>query len=156
MPHKEQRSYIAGLIDGEGCLTIIKHSDSRNRNNPTITYSPTIVISMTDRMPLDFIQKIYGGAVTLVKKSKDKTKSHYKPMFRYVIDSHNKCLTLLNDILPYLLVKEKQAKILVALIKYRKSLPTKALRIKEHLVGRKDNGFLEQIRKLNHRGIIYA
>ena len=50
-------SYIAGFIDGEGCIRIKK------ANKTGDSYYITLQVTNTDKTPLDLIQSIFGGKV---------------------------------------------------------------------------------------------
>jgi hypothetical protein len=98
-------AYIAGIIDGEGCITI-KRSKRKYRNNK-IGYEPCIGIKMTDLAPLELIQKYFGGNLNPVKVGE-----RNKPTYNLSLTWHM-AENLAKNILPYLRVKQIQAKIII-------------------------------------------
>jgi len=107
-----EKAYIAGLVDGEGCISICRRK-KKQRNNSNWYYEPQVAVTNTDRRLLDFLIDLYGGWIAIVKGKKDNHKTGY----HWKITGDN-MRTLLKDILPYLKSKEKQAKILLQFPKY--------------------------------------
>ena len=52
-------AYAAGLLDGEGCVTVLKHLNSEGRPQ----YQLMVVFGMNDREGLDAIRLRFGGNV---------------------------------------------------------------------------------------------
>jgi hypothetical protein len=90
------RRYIAGLIDGDGC---IRHTGS------CITVS--IRQSQNDEQPaiITMLQKLYGGDIYPREAHGEFRKQHCLELAGY------NCLPILWDILPYLVLKPQQARI---------------------------------------------
>ena len=97
----EELAYIAGFFDGEGCIT----SGGRR-------CSLAISASNTDKQPLEFIQRIFGGSIyeCLPKKLKWSTVYNWRIGGAYA-------LIVLESLLPYLIVKRRQALLGIELIK---------------------------------------
>jgi hypothetical protein len=57
-------SYLAGFLDGEGCISILK----RVKGKWNASYFIQIVIGQKDGQTLDWIQKKFGGRVYIVKR----------------------------------------------------------------------------------------
>lgn len=53
-------AYIAGFIDGEGCITLSKRMPSKGVN---YSYRPEIVIANNHRETLEWIRERVGGAI---------------------------------------------------------------------------------------------
>jgi hypothetical protein len=122
-------AYCAGLIDGEGCISIgknyeIKHNNLGNNQyekgkkarkdtwNPN--YKLSIIVVQKDRIITDWLYGNFGGSLSVVKR-----KQGYTPgseFHRWVLSS-NKALELLKDIKPYLILKRDQALIGIELQK---------------------------------------
>jgi hypothetical protein len=69
--------YIAGYIDGDGCLYIGKHVNSGKSFN---TYEYSIQICCTDNAAMNYIQSIFGGKI----RSKP-VRGNRKPVWAYTI-----------------------------------------------------------------------
>ncbi len=100
--------YLAGLIDGEGCLmiTALKHFKDYKRN---IRYDPVMQISNTYLPLLQLIQLQYGGRIQ--RSRADCFVLHF---------SANKMRELIPQLLPYLIIKKTQAEILMKFLDMRK------------------------------------
>ncbi len=89
-------AYIAGLIDGEGTVTL-----SRKHKNENMQLA--VSISNTEIQLLDYVlEQIGTGKITNKKTSQ----SHHTPSFTYAI-YNRQALTLLEQITPYLLTYKK-------------------------------------------------
>lgn len=100
----EQHAYTAGLIDGEGTVTLSRlHKTDKFR-------SPVVSVSSTTYELLDFLKSIYGGSISPHKTYKE----HYKQSWSWKLN-YNAALSFLIKILPYMKEPEKirRAKLLV-------------------------------------------
>lgn len=90
--------YVAGIIDGEGTITLASGSNSKSRMRV-----PTISVSSTTIELLEFLKKRYGGSI-----SKHKTyQAHHKQSWSWKL-VYNKAIDLCNDIHPLLLEPKKR------------------------------------------------
>lgn len=94
--NSNELAYIAGFFDGEGCI----------RAN-TKTSSLMIAASNTVKAPIEFIKKVFGGAIYERKYLREDTLS-IKVVYRWVMQSEP-AVEVLEMLLPYLIVKRKQA-----------------------------------------------
>ena len=84
-------AYIAGLIDGEGTITLIRKHKNENRQL-------SVSISSTEKNLLDYVKSVTGvGKIT----NKRTSKPHHAPSFAYAV-YNRQALALLQQILPYL------------------------------------------------------
>ena len=95
-------AYAAGLIDGEGCIRL------RKNTSKDLSYVPEIKIGMTDIRPLAFMCRLYKGNLGVEKKVVGQ-----KKVFRWTCSSRKDIKPLLEDIVPFLLVKAPQATLLL-------------------------------------------
>jgi hypothetical protein len=86
-----EAAYVAGIIDGEGTITLTRtHRDERRR--------PVVSISSTELPLLQYIRSIVGaGRIT----GKITTRDHHSPSLAYVISSRQ-ALALLAQVSKYL------------------------------------------------------
>ena len=93
-----EASYIAGIIDGEGTITLTRmHQDEHRR--------PIITIPSTDKELLVYIHSIIGGVIN--------NKKNYKPHIHknsYTLNLKNKIdvLSTLKQIHPFLRIERKR------------------------------------------------
>lgn len=84
-------AYIAGIIDGEGTITLTRKHRNENRQL-------AITISSNERCLLEFIQQSVGAGKITNKRT---TKAEHAPQFTFAV--HNRqALALLKQVAPYL------------------------------------------------------
>jgi hypothetical protein len=90
-------AYIAGLIDGEGTITLSRKHKNENRQL-------AVSISNTEIQLLDYVlQQVGTGKITKKKASK----ANHTPSFTYAI-YNRQALSLLEQIVDYLLSYKRQ------------------------------------------------
>lgn len=99
-------AYAAGLIDGEGCIQIIKHTDKNCRRG--YKWWLNVTVSMCDREAVDFLRSCFGGCIYTPKRLTIKNREIY----RWSITTRQ-AGEFLDQILPYLIVKKELANIAV-------------------------------------------
>lgn len=130
-------AYLAGLIDGEGTITIYKH---KQHKRPTFQLRPRVVVANTHMPMLHSLVRDYGG--TLIKNGKP---SSPRPCFLWRVFSQADIERILVGVRPYLIIKAVHADLMMRFIDLRKA------------VGRAPYGKVEEfcyqeIRRLNQRG----
>jgi hypothetical protein len=95
-------AYIAGLVDGEGTITLSRRHAADKRQL-------VISISSTERPILDFALQQFGAGKITTKKT---VKAHHSPGFTYAI-SNRQALSLLLQIEPFLRSYKRQRAALV-------------------------------------------
>ncbi|ACL72584.1 LAGLIDADG family homing endonuclease [Thioalkalivibrio sulfidiphilus] len=84
-------AYIAGLIDGEGTVTLTRKHRNENRQL-------AVTISSTERNLLDFVKETLGvGKIT----RKRVAQTHHSPSYTYAV-YNRQALRLLEQVRPYL------------------------------------------------------
>jgi hypothetical protein len=99
-------AYLAGIIDGEGCLSM--------GNVHTGVYTTQIYIGNTDARVIEWLYRTFGGSIALRPSPNPK----HKPLWRWLASGKN-LNVLLQAVLPYLIVKKEQA---LLLLEYRTSV----------------------------------
>lgn len=100
-PTSNNISYIAGFVDGEGSISILRHSENH--------FGLQIQINQMDKRPLEYIQSFYGGRINriLVPKTSYSTKTHtYRLQY-----SGRFARSILEDMKNKLVLKGEQAKL---------------------------------------------
>jgi hypothetical protein len=108
---KIDAAYIAGLVDGEGTVTLCRKHKNENRQL-------AVSISNTEREVLQYVlQRVGAGKIT----GKKTAKSHHTPSFTYAI-YNRQALSLLEQLNSYLRTYKKQRADLI-LMNYLKMTP---------------------------------
>lgn len=94
-------AYIAGFIDGEGCIRIKKSNQSGN------SYYITLQVTNTDKRPLLTIKDVFGGKVFFQEK-----KPSNKIVWQYYSATAQAADTL-RALLGFLVSKKKQAELAI-------------------------------------------
>ncbi|MCW9088029.1 MAG: LAGLIDADG family homing endonuclease [Gammaproteobacteria bacterium] len=84
-------AYIAGLIDGEGTITLTRKHRNENRQL-------AVTISNTEKDLLEYVLKTIGAGKITNKRT---TRAHHTPSFTYAL-YNRQALNLLAQIHPYL------------------------------------------------------
>ena len=101
--------YLAGLIDGEGYFGLIP---SKVKGLKVSSFEPTVKIGMTGYSALaimKLLQTQYGGHIELRRKLTAGNRQAYT----YTLKSRNRVKALVENICPYLMIKQEQAKLLL-------------------------------------------
>ncbi len=105
MNKKEKLIYLAGFVDGEGCLTT-------NRTSQNGRYRPSLRVSGTYEPIMKWMKRWFGGNYYVIHARTGQTKETYD----WVL-STNKAIKLIEALMPYLKVKKEEAKVFVQLYK---------------------------------------
>jgi len=112
----EEAAYIAGIIDGEGTISIHRKtivSSYQGRHYQAFEYY--IGLTMTNKEFMNTIKEIVNCGKGQVRNNpRNMLKGRAKPSFR-IKWSGSRCLSLLKEIRPYLRLKVKQADIILEL-----------------------------------------
>jgi len=114
MLRKTLLSYIAGFVDGEGCITIIKHNTHSKAGGKSPHYQSAVAIAMTDPRVLEIIQKNFGGSLRKRDKSASWKKKHWKQVYHWSIVAQQ-AIPFIKAIRPYLILKAEEADIAIEL-----------------------------------------
>ncbi|MCJ7630845.1 hypothetical protein MUP77_00365 [Candidatus Bathyarchaeota archaeon] len=111
------KEYLAGLIDGEGYIGIIKTRRPKWKGRINIELTPRVQINMTRAHTLlEEIKKECHGRLYL--KTWLNVPSHWHSTENLYIEGKENVSRLLNDILPHLRLKNKQATLVLEYYKY--------------------------------------
>jgi hypothetical protein len=132
----QEKAYVAGIIDGEGTVTLTR----RHKNE---TPSPNVSIANTNIEMLKWIREKIGCGI-IVKRSKRKT--NHSTSYVLTLSDYN-ALTLLADIKNFLIIKKPHAELILK--HYKKSTPRNGKYTKKQTEMKK--WLVDEIRKLNQR-----
>lgn len=108
-----EASYIAGIIDGEGTITLTRMHANEHRR-------PCITVASTDKELLLYIQSLVGGSIN---NKKNYSPSHHCDSFTLNIKKKETVLLTLKQITPYLRINKKRNRALWILENYEKCTP---------------------------------
>jgi len=99
--------YIAGLLDGEGSITVQRSTYSKRFPSSTKDFyvNPQLAIVNSDLTVLKDIQKVLGGRIYSRRKQ--------RPHHTLYWSKTEEILTVLSKLYPYLRIKRKQAELLM-------------------------------------------
>lgn len=108
-------SYLAGVIDSDGFLTIKRNTYSVRikKDSKRPYYCERIGLKQTSPLVVDIIHQNFGGSRTVQKPNTKNGKVLYSIDIR-----NNKANAFIRAIFPYLIIKKRQAEILIELRKH--------------------------------------
>lgn len=137
-----QAAWLAGLIDGEGCIGIWRERRAGNRSG--YRYTATVQIANTNRLLLDTIARVIPGKIYL----KDaRVKFGQKPLYQFFCDRRT-LRALLERIAPFLVIKKRQAEIAMQFRRVIEEAPMRTFQDHETLAE-----LWAENRALNKRGV---
>jgi hypothetical protein len=134
--NETEKAYLAGIIDGEGTVTLTKH----HRNAMP---SPNISIANNNVTLLKWVKRKVDGGVIIEKA---KRMQHHHNSYAWSI-RFDKAINLLRELKGYLIVKKKQADLILR--EYKAVTHRNGKYTPEMLVKKAD--LVTKIRKLNQR-----
>ena len=140
-------AYMAGIIDGEGCIRIGTYLRKSTTGNYLKTQA-AIEISNTDIRMLRWVSERFGGHVR--PKSHQNPKG--KPAFTWQCggrEGHD----ILTKILPYLVIKKDQAECFVSFVELRSSGKQWSRRGLDPKEEETRNAFADKMHRLNRKGL---
>lgn len=134
---KWQLAYIAGIIDGEGCITLaLSHKIINVGKVP----SPIVLVTMTNLDCVTTLHKITGvGRFTIIHGKRADSFQH-KTAYRWNVRQRLEVYVLLKSICPYLVVKKRQADVVLEFVKRR---------MQDISIEEQDFELLRKVQKLN-------
>jgi len=104
---KTDLAYAAGLVDGEGCITIVKNKD--NRCHAGFSLYLRVIIGMATCDSLTWVNAIFGGSLY---SNIRQYQTYTLVVYQWAI-SCKQALRFLESILPYLKDKQNQARVAI-------------------------------------------
>jgi hypothetical protein len=111
---------MAGFLDGEGLITIVKQV---RKNRPSPTYRAYVVVSNTRRKALLIYLRYYGGAIYQKhEKRRDLMGNKWADAYDWYCPISSTKQFLL-EMRPFLRIKARQAKIVLEFIDKKRAFP---------------------------------
>ena len=129
---KEKFIYLAGIVDGEGHITIARHVTDKYwksdgtvalRKKPNVMYQNVFGVRNTNLKLMDWLKENFGG--NYYKDNRKNAPKNWKTSWCWHSTSNEKTELILLGILPYLILKREQAKIVLDNIRLGVSNPEK-------------------------------
>jgi DNA modification methylase len=103
--------WLAGLIDGEGCINILR-SNRAHRDTESVEFSARIEVANTIEAIIDEVARIAGCGTIQVRQPKTRIDNHSAKQACYIWRTTNKeAANVLCRVYPYLIGKQSQAKV---------------------------------------------
>jgi hypothetical protein len=135
MSTHDQKVYIAGIVDGEGCIHIVEYKPSKTNHRKNSAFSLWIVITNTNKKLIDWLFSTIGkGSIQYQDQGKKR-----KPVYRLKLCDSD-AYELLFYVYGYLIVKEKQARLAIEYYENRQNK-------------KKREFYRNKIKELNKRGL---
>ena len=155
---KTTAAYMAGIVDGEGTITIIKCWNKKNQKSYFGVY---LNISNTNKNLINWLKKSFGGYIYKIKVPNPKP--NWNDIYRWQIYRQSNLIKILEKIKPYLKIKKRHAEIVLEFIKlfdskfflyerYKNGQIKK--RIVDNEIEKKRDILYQELKKLNFRGKI--
>jgi hypothetical protein len=103
--------YLAGILDGEGSVSLKKSNANKHRKTPQ--YEGAVTMGMVYKEIIDLFVQRYGGAVRIERVP------NRQPIYRYAKVGTQGVLAILEELTPYLIEKRERAELLM---EYYKSI----------------------------------
>jgi hypothetical protein len=128
------KAWFAGIIDGEGCISIFKRGPD---------FTPSVKIANTNELLINKCKQVLEEAEIgyYIRYSDRGERSNSKPAWELIMESRPRVIATLNLILPYLVSKREQAKLVLDWCSQDKRKKDDTL-----------ENFIPNIRLLNQRG----
>ncbi len=118
-------AYMAGILDGDGSFSLLKEKRASG-----FKYSPCIQLSNVFEGMTDFLHQNFGGS----KKIKSPQGHAKKTQYVWNVRGFESCKTVIERIIPYIVLKKKQANLLLNFVNHSKKLNPETEKIKIQLM----------------------
>jgi hypothetical protein len=139
-------AWMAGFLDGEGCVTISSKAGSIRHKKKTPWLSPYVTVSNRNRGVLELFKACFGGYIVSMQRKK----THHSPCWAYMA-CNTKATEMLKALRPYLRVKAMHAD---TVLRFSETMHNdrgcRGYTEREHEIR---NYFLSQIRIMNQKGV---
>lgn len=106
-------AYMAGIIDGEGSIYIGNFSS--NPKTGTLHYQTNMEVTNTDKGLIDWLISTFGGRCNYYT-AKQTPKNSRRAVYRWIA-SGERLTDICHKMLPYLVIKKRQAEIMIEMRK---------------------------------------
>jgi hypothetical protein len=104
-------AYLAGIIDGEGCLWIGKIGREWKRGYKSIQYRGLLKVSTTDKILLDWLLNSFQGTESTSFKYQPKAELS-RLVYEWIVTG-DRLADLCRQVFPYLVIKKESCEIMI-------------------------------------------
>jgi len=137
-----QAAYIAGFIDGEGCISYEKY-----KQGGRFYHRPVVIVSNTNLEVLEWICLATG--IGRPKKIRQKPKHKEQYLIRWC---YGAAIDILFQTLPFLKIKHSRAELILSITKRERESPVHSRELPMDVVAAREKVYLE-MKELNRRGV---
>ena len=113
MTDGEKLAYLAGLVDGEGTVSIRRvHNRAKSASGWKIYYAVEIRVFNTDRKMIDWISQNFRGSVWTTNRKDGK----HKPCYIWMCSGIEENLNLMKSIVPFMITKRQLVECAIPLL----------------------------------------
>ena len=141
-------AWLAGFIDGEGTISLRSRKSKQGVRKPY--WEPVVEVCNTRQDIVLLIQREYGGSLWTSDKAPSRVSTH-KPC-SYLRWTDAEALHLLECVRPYLVLKDRQADLVMEFIRHRQSTPIPGQKGHSPEVVAFRRGLAEECQMLNKKG----
>lgn len=105
-------AYLAGILDGEGCIGVYSRSKQHKGNRqitPARSFRPRISVTSTTHNLVDWLQTSFGGQVEPIQSNNE----NWKDSYHWDLVDVQTIFAICKNTLPYLKVKKEQAELVL-------------------------------------------
>lgn len=143
MASKDDIAYLAGLLDGDGMITLRKQKSGDPKYN-LVSYTAAIQVRMTCEKTTSWLKNTFGGNLYF----EEKKPKGWKPTYLWHYNGR-KAVALIKEIIPHLICKKEAA--LVVLEYYSTVGKRGDPKLSKEVKQRRTN-LIDKIRSINKRG----
>ena len=103
---------LATWFDSDGFILISKERPQPSTGRRTTLYRPIVGVSNTNPLLMDWLEERFGGRTTVERPQSDKHKESLHWLAHMGLRG-DKLISLLESVLPYLLLKRRQAELAI-------------------------------------------
>jgi hypothetical protein len=105
--------YVAGLIDGEGCISFDRHhtSDPRYAYKAYMRVRLRVCLAANAKFLIDILHANFGGHISYRKKSGNNP--NWQDSYEWSIAGYERVCPFLRNIVNHLLIKREQARLVL-------------------------------------------
>jgi hypothetical protein len=104
-------AYLAGLIDGEGCIRISRSMPTEKRGKGHLrqpSYRLYMKIANTDRAIIDWLLATFQGSIHETSSAESRAKTGWSQAWEWGMGSQKAC-AILKQVAPYMIIKRDRA-----------------------------------------------
>lgn len=140
--NETERAYIAGIVDGEGSVSMCL------RNTKPKHYDVKVSISNSSKQLIDYLKNLFP--LFNIFTQKDKRNKNWKRRYELYSSSLKNIKIFLESILPFLIVKKEQARLLLEYIEIRNKVFSRGSHQSIH--PQRENEIYFQLKEINQKG----